>query len=108
MSDLFDNFNKILKNDLVPILAKYLKDQNNKKSDILNDFLNDPQTLLSDIFEKFSKYKDMDNNQMDHKDIEKVDDIDPAIDSEYDELFKRLVLIEENMSQIKKILKDKN
>ena len=108
MSDLFDNFNKILKNDLVPILAKYLKDQNNKKSDILNDFLNDPQTLLSDIIEKFSRFKDMDNNQMDHKDIEKVDDIDPAIDSEYDELFKRLVLIEENMIQIKKILKDKN
>ena len=108
MSDLFDNFNKILKNDLVPILAKYLKDQNNKKSDKLNDFLNDPQTFLSDIFEKFSRYKDMDNNQMDYKDVEKVDDIDPAIDSEYDELFKRLVLIEENMIQIKKILKDKN
>ena len=108
MSDLFDNFNKILKNDLVPILAKYLKDQNNKKSDMLNDFLNDPQTLLTDIFEKFSKNKDINKNQRNYTDIDNVVDMDPAVADEYDELFKRLILIEENMIKIEKILRDKN
>ena len=41
-------------------------------------------------------------------DIENVTDIDPIIDSNYDELLKRLISIEENMMQIEKIFKDKN
>tara|TARA_Y100001978_G_scaffold45477_1_gene40513 strand:- start:115 stop:429 length:315 start_codon:yes stop_codon:yes gene_type:complete len=104
MSDIFDDFNKVLKKDLVPILVKYLKDPNNKITDNLNDFLNDPQTLLTDIFEKFSRNK----NQRNYTDIENITDIDPALEDEYDELFKRLIIIEENMIQIEKILKDKN
>ena len=108
MSDLFDDLNKIFKKDIVPILAKYIKDSDNKITDNLNDFLNDPKILLADIFEKFSNNKDIDNNKTNFKDIENVSDIDPAYDSKYDELLKRLILIEENMMQIEKTLKDKN
>ena len=104
MSDIFDDFKKVLKKDLVPILVKYFNDPSNKITDNLNDFLNDPQTLLTDIFEKFSRNK----NQRNYTDIENITDIDPALEDEYDELFKRLIIIEENMIQIEKILKDKN
>ena len=108
MSDLFNDFNKIFKKDLVPIFVKYLKDPNNKITDNLNDFFNKPQTFLNDVLETFSKNKDYDNKQESYTDIENVTDIDPTIDDEYDDLLKRLILIEENMIQIEKILKDKN
>ena len=108
MSDIFKDFKKVLKKDLVPILVKYLKDPNNKITDNLNDFLNNPQTFLKDIFENFSKNKDSDNNQESYTDIENVNNIDPTIDNEYDDLLRRLTLIEENMIQIEKILKDKH
>ena len=108
MSDLFDDFNKIFKKDLIPIFVKYLKDPNNKIVANLSDFINDPQTLITNIFEKFSKYKGNDNDQQNNSDIENVTDIYDAVDDEYDELFKRLIFIEENMIQIKNILKDKN
>jgi len=108
MSDLFDDLNKIFKKDLVPILAKYFKVSDNKITDNLNDFLNDPKIFLTDIFEKFSINKDIDNNQENFMDVENVTDIDPIIDSNYDELLKRLISIEENMTQIEKIFKDKN
>ena len=108
MSDLFDDFNKIFKKDLVPIFVKYLKDPNNKIVANLSDLINDPQTLITNIFEKFSKYKGNDNDQQNNSDIENVTDIYEAVDAEYDELFKRLIFIEENMIQIKNILKDKN
>ena len=108
MSDLFDDLNKIFKKDIVPILAKYFKNSDNKITDNLNDFINDPKTLLTDIFEKFSNNKDIDNNQANFRDIENIIDKDPTIDSQYDELLKRLILIEENMMQIEKTLKDKN
>ena len=102
MSDIFDDFKKLLKKDLVPILVQYFKDPNNKINDNLNDFLNNPQIFLKDIFENLSKNKDSDNKR------ESYTDIDPIIDNEYDDLLKRLILIEENMIQIEKILKDKN
>ena len=108
MSDLFDDISKIFKKDIVPILAKYFKDSDNKITDNLNDFLNDPKILLADIFEKFSNNKDIYNNQANFRDIENITDKDPTIDSQYDELLKRLILIEENMMQIEKTLKDKN
>ena len=108
MSDIFDDFNKILKKDLLPILVKYFKDPNNKIAYNLNDFLNDPQILLTDILEKFSRNKDIYRNQTNYTDIENVTDIDPPFQDEYDELLKRLIFIEENMIQIEKILKDKN
>ena len=108
MSDFFDDFNKIFKKDLVPIFVKYLKDPNNKITDNLNDLLNNPQTLLSDVFEKFSKNKENDINQRNNNDIENVTDINPETDNQYDELFTRLISIEENMMKIEKILKDKN
>ena len=108
MSDIFDDFNKVLKKDLVPILVKYFNDPNNKITDNFNDFLNDPQAFLKDIFEKFSKNNDTDNKPVSYIDIENVSDEDPAIDDEYAELFKRLTVIEENMIKIEKILKDKN
>ena len=107
MSDFFDNFNKILKNDLAPVLAKYFNDPNNKKTDNLNDFFNDSQTLLTEIFEKILRDKVIDNIQRNSNDIKNNNDID-LVDSEYDELFKRLTLIEGNMIQLEKILKDKN
>ena len=108
MSDLFDDLNKIFKKDLVPILAKYFNSSDNKITDNLNDFLNDPKTLLTDLFEKFSSDKDIDNNQRNFTDIENVTDIDSVYDDEYDDLLKRLILIEENMIEIEKLLKDKN
>ena len=108
MSDLFDDINKIFKKDIVPILAKYFKDSDNKIADNLNEFLNDPKTLLTDIFEKFSNNKDIDNNQVNFTDIDNVTDKEPINDSKYDELLKRLILIKENMMQIEKTLKDKN
>ena len=108
MSDFFDDFNKIFKKDLVPAFVKYLKDPDNKITDNLNDLLNDPQSLLSDVFEKFSKNKDNGINQRTYNDIENVTDINPEADNEYDELFTRLIVIEENMMKIEKILKDKN
>ena len=108
MSDIFNDFKKVLKKDLVPILVKYLKDPNNKITDNLNDLLNSPQTFLNDMFENLSKKKDYDNNQEAYTDIENLTNIDSTIDDEYDDLLKRLILIEENMIQIEKILKDKN
>ena len=108
MSDLFDDLNKIFKKDIVPILAKYFKNSENKITDNLNDFINDPKTLLTDIFEKFSNNKDIDNNQASFTDIENVSDINTVSDSKYDELLNRLTLIEKNMMQMEKILKDKN
>ena len=108
MSDIFDDFKKLLKKDLAPILAKYFKDPNNKITDNLNHFLNNPQSFVKDIFENFSKTKDYSNKQQSYTDIETVTNIDPTNDNEYDDLLKRLILIEENMIQIEKILKDKN
>ena len=108
MPDLFDEFNKIFKKDFVPILAKYFKDPNNKITDNLNDFLNDPKRLLTDLLENFSENKDYDNNKVNYTDVQKLTDIEPPFDDEYEELFKRLLLIEEDMIQIEKILKDKN
>ena len=107
MPDLFDDFSKIFNKDLIPILVKRFQDPNNKLTDSLNDFLNDPQTLLTDLFEKFSKNKDYDDKKRNYKDFENINDIDTAFDDEYDELFKRLILIEENMIQIEKIFKEK-
>jgi len=108
MSDIFDDFKKLLKKDLLPILVQYFKDPNNKITDNFNDFLNNPQIFLKDIFENFSKNKNYDNKKESYTDIENVTNIDPIIDNEYDDLLKRLILIEENMIQIEKILKDKN
>ncbi len=108
MSDIFNDFKKVLKKDLAPILVQYFKDPNNKITDNLNDFLNNPQIFVKDIFENFSKNKDYDNKQESYTDIENVTNIDPIIDNEYDDLLKRLILIEENMIQMEKILKDKN
>ena len=108
MSDIFDEFKKLLKKDLGPIFVQYFKDPNNKITDNLNELLNNPQTFLNDIFEKFSKNKDYDNKQESYTDIEDVTNIDPVIDDEYNDLLKRLILIEENMIQIEKILRDKN
>ena len=107
MSDIFDDFKKVLKKDLVPILVNYFKDPDNKITDNLNDFLNNPQTFLKDLFENFSKNKNYDNKQESYTDIKNVTNIDSTIDDEYDDLLKRLILIEENMIQIEKILKDK-
>ena len=107
MSDIFDDFKKVLKKDLAPILVQYFKDPNNKITDNLNDFLNNPQLFVKDIFENFSKNKNY-NKQESYTDIETITNIDPTIDDEYDDLLKRLTLIEENMIQIEKILKDKN
>ena len=108
MSDIFDDFKKVFKKDLVPFIVQYFKDPNNKLTDNLNDFLNQSQIFLQDIFEKFSKNKDYDNNQESYTDIENLTNIDSTIDDEYDDLLKRLILIEENMIQIEKFLKDKN
>ena len=108
MSDIFDDFKKVFKKDLVPFFVQYFKDPNNKLTDNLNDFLNNPQIFLKDIFEKFSKNKDFDYKQESYTDIENVTNIDPTIDDEYDDLLERLILIEENMIQIEKFLKDKN
>jgi len=108
MSDIFDEFKKLLKKDLVPILVQYFKDPNNKITENLNDLLNNPQTFFKDTFEKFSNNKVYDNKQESYTDIENVTNVDQNIDDEYDELLKRLILIEDNMIQIEKILKDKN
>jgi len=108
MSDLFDDFNNIFKKDFVPIVVKFLKDPNNNIKDNLNYFLNDPQRLLNNLFDGFSKNKDNDNIPRNYKDIKNATDIDPVLNDEYNDLFERLILIEDNMSQIEKILKDKN
>ena len=108
MSDFFDNFNKILKKEIVPILSKYLNEPSNKITDNLNQLFNDPQTLLTDVFQKFSDNKDIDNNKRNYMNIENLNDMEQINDDEYDELFKRLILIEENMVHIENILKDKN
>ena len=107
MSDIFDDLKKVLKKDLVPVLVQYFKDPNNKITDNLHDFLNNPQIFFKDIFEKFSKNKDYDKKQESYTDIENVTKSDTTIDDEYHDLLKRLNLIEENMIKIEKILKDK-
>ena len=108
MSDIFDDFKKVFKKDLVPFFVQYFKDPNNKLTDNLNDFLNSPQTFLNDMFENFSNNKDYYNKQESYTDIENVTSIDPTIDDEYNNLLEKLILIEENMIHIAKILKDKN
>ena len=105
MSDLFDEFNKIIKKDLVPILVKYINDPNNKISENVTDFINNPLISLNDIFQKLSQNNDV--NEGIDKNIENLTDIDSSFE-EYDELFKRLIIIEENMIHIEKLLKDKN
>ncbi len=100
MPDLFDDLNKILKQDFLPILVKYFKDPNNKITD-----------NLADIYEKFTRNKDITNNQGNYTDIENVTEIDSVVYDKFDEyaeLFNRLILIEENMVQLEKTLKDKN
>ena len=108
MTDLFDDLYKILRKDLLPILVRYMKDPNNKISDNFTNFLNDPRILLNEIFEKFSKNKDNDFNEVIYRDTENIIDNDSSSDEEYEELLKRLICIEENMIKLKKILKDKN
>ena len=108
MSDIFDDFKKVFKKDLLPFFVQYFKDPNNKLTDNLNNFLNNPQLFLKDIFEKSSKNKDYENKQEFYSDIQNVINIDPTIDDEYSDLLKRLILIEESMIKIEKILKDKN
>ena len=108
MSDLLDDFNKIFKKDFLPIFVKYFNDPNNKVTNSIKDFLNDPRISLTDIFEKFSKKKDNDINDENYIDIENLIDTDRSFDNEYDDLLKRLILIEDNMIQIEKILKDNN
>ena len=108
MSDIFDDFKKVLKKDLVPVLIQYFKDPNNKITDNLNNFLNNPQTFLKDIFEEYSKTNTYHKKQESSTGIEYATNIDPTIDDEYNDLLERLILIEENMIQIEKILKDKN
>ena len=107
MSDIFDDFNKILKKDLVPILVKYLKDPNNKVSNNINEFINDTRILLNDVFEKITKNKYNDVNQTNYEDIENIPDTDVSSD-DYEDLLKRLTLIEKNMIQLEKLLEDKN
>ena len=108
MTDILDDFKKVLKKDLVPTLVQYFKDPNNKISDNFNEFLNNPQIFLKDIFEKFSNNKAYDNKQESSNDFQNIANNDRTIDEEYDDLLKRLILIEENMIHIEKILKDKN
>ena len=108
MPDFFDDFNKILKTDLVFKITKYFKDTNNKINDNLSDLLKDPQATITDIIEKFSKIKEIDDNQTNYNDSEYVNDVDPIDDDEYDELLKRLTKIEENMIQFENILEDKH
>ena len=106
MPDLFDDFNKVFKKDLVPFLVKYFKDSNNKLSNNINDFLNDPRISLTDFFEKFSKNNN-DISEEDNEDIENLTYVDALIDDEYDLLLRRLTIIEENMIQIEKKLNPK-
>ena len=108
MSDFFDDFNKILKKDLVPILVNFIKDPNNKITDTINDLISDPKILLTEIYDKFSKNKDNDINKSNYKDIENIHDTDPSFDDEYDDLLKRLISIKENMNKIENILKEEN
>ena len=106
--DFFDNFNQFLKKDLVPILTKNFKNPDNKITDNLNDFFKDPQIFINEIIEKLLINKDIDNNQSNYTDIENNDDIDQPMDNDYEELFQRLIIIEENMINLEKILKDAN
>ena len=107
MPDIFDDFNKILKKELVPMVTKYLKNPNNKINENINDFFNESKILLTDIFEQLSKNK-ANSKQKSSVDIENITDIESSFDDEYDELYQRLAVIEENMIQIQKILKVKN
>ena len=105
MPDLFDDLNKIFKKDLIPIIIKYLKDPNNKLTENFNDLVNDPKLTLTKFLEKFSQNKNNDNNKRNYSDIKNVTDIEIVVDDEYDDLIKRLILIEENMVNIEKLLK---
>ena len=107
MPDIFDDFNKILKKELVPMVTKYFKNPNNKINENINDFFNESKILLTDIFEQLSKNK-ANSTQKSSVDIENITDIESSLDDEYDELYQRLAVIEENMIQIQKILKVKN
>ena len=108
MSDLFDDFNKILKKDFLPSLVKYLKESDSDIAYNINSFIDDPQTFTADIFEKFGKNKDNNINERSYNNIENVTEINPDEDDDYGELYKRLSLIEDNMIQIEKVLKEKN
>ena len=107
MPDIFDDFNKILKKELVPMVTKYFKNPNNKINENINDFFNESKILLTDIFEQLSKNK-ANSKQKSSVDIENITDIESSLDDEYDELYQRLAVIEENMIQIQKILNIKN
>ena len=72
MSDIFDDFKKVLKKDLVPILVQYFKDPNNKITDNLNDFLSEPQIFLKDFFKNFSKNKSKKSRYFPDEDFSKI------------------------------------
>jgi len=107
MPDIFDDFNKILKKELVPMVTQYFKNPNNKINENINNFFNESKILLTDIFEQLSKNK-ANSKQKSSVDIENITDIESSLDDEYDELYQRLAVIEENMIQIQKILNIKN
>ena len=106
MSDFFEDFNKILKKDFLPKLIKYLKQSDVDIPENINILIDDPQSFLVDIFQKFSKSKDNNINKGSYKDIKNVTEINPVKDDEYNELYKRLSSIEDNMIQIEKVLKE--
>ena len=107
MPDIFEDLNKIFKKDLLPNFLRYLKESDNAIPENINSFLDDPQIFIADLFEKFSKNKDNNINKGSYKDFESVTDINPVQQEEYDDLYKILSSIEDNMIHIEKVLKEK-
>ena len=101
MADIFEEINRNFKKDFVPTLVRYLKDPNNKISENISSFLNDPKELLSDLFEKSSKNKE-------HDDSDQINyiEIDQNLNEEYEDLFNRLKDIEKSMVKIQNLLEE--
>ena len=108
MSDFIDDLNKAFKKDLVPFLVKYIKDPDIKISENVSNILNNPEAFFNDIFRKFSKTKENITTSKDYSDIENIIDIDEGSDIEYEDLYIRLKIIEENLMQMQKLLRGNN
>ena len=105
MADFLEEFNNILNKDIFPKINQFVKDPNNNFVENINNLLNEQKIPLKDILNKFQeteyKSKDIDS----YSNIDKNEEI--VLDENYDDLFIHLKIIEDNMVQLQKFLKDK-
>ena len=107
MADLFEDFNNIVNKELILKLINKLKDPDNKFSENLNKLLNDRNISFNDILEKYIYNQNYSSKDVKKTDLENLSEREKKSNKDYEELFIRLRLIEENMINMENYLKSK-